>query len=57
MVGTTARILEHIEGGNIDFSGVKTVVIDEADNMLKMDFSEDITKIMEKCKEDISQEL
>ena len=34
-VGTCGRVLDHIERGNIDFSGIKAVVLDEADYMLK----------------------
>ena len=30
-VGTTGRVLDHIERGNIDFSSIKTIVLDEAD--------------------------
>lgn len=30
-VGTTGRVLDHIERGNIDFTNMKTVVLDEAD--------------------------
>jgi superfamily II DNA/RNA helicase len=30
-VGTTGRVLDHIERGNIDFSEIKTVILDEAD--------------------------
>lgn len=30
-VGTTGRVLDHIERGNIDFSHIKTVILDEAD--------------------------
>lgn len=30
-VGTTGRVLDHIERGNIDFSELKTIVLDEAD--------------------------
>ena len=30
-VGTCGRVLDHIERGNIDFSGIKAVVLDEAD--------------------------
>jgi len=44
-VGTTGRVLDHIERGNIDFSQVKTVVLDEADVMLKMGFKEDVEKV------------
>lgn len=44
-MGTTGRVLDHIERGNIDFSQVKTVVLDEADVMLKMGFKEDVEKV------------
>jgi superfamily II DNA/RNA helicase len=30
-VGTTGRVLDHIERGNIDFADLKTIVLDEAD--------------------------
>ena len=30
-VGTTGRVLDHLNRGNIDFSQIKTVVLDEAD--------------------------
>lgn len=45
-VGTTGRVLDHIERGNIDFSSIKTIVLDEADMMLKLGFKEDIEKIL-----------
>lgn len=45
-VGTTGRVLDHIERGNINFSDMKTVVIDEADIMLKLGFKEDVDNIM-----------
>jgi superfamily II DNA/RNA helicase len=45
-VGTTGRVLDHIERGNIDFSQMKTVILDEADQMLKLGFKEDIERIL-----------
>ena len=45
-VGTTGRVLDHIERGNIDFSSIKTIVLDKADQMLKLGFKEDIEKIL-----------
>lgn len=45
-VGTTGRVLDHIERGNIDFSDIKTIVLDEADQMLKLGFKEDIERIL-----------
>ena len=45
-VGTTGRVLDHIERGNIDFSDIKSVVLDEADQMLKLGFKEDVESIL-----------
>ena len=50
-VGTTGRVLDHIERGNIDFSDIKALVLDEADIMLKLGFKEDVDKILGKCRE------
>lgn len=44
-MGTTGRVLDHIERGNINFSSVKSVVIDEADQMLKLGFKEDVERV------------
>ena len=46
-VGTTGRVLDHIQRGNIDFRDLKTVVLDEADQMLKLGFKEDVDEILE----------
>ena len=45
-VGTTGRVLDHIERGNIDFSNIRTIVLDEADQMLKLGFKEDVEQIL-----------
>lgn len=42
--------MDHIERGNIDFRALKTIVLDEADVMLKLGFKVDIEKIMGKVK-------
>lgn len=42
VVGTTGRIKDHINRGNIDFADMRTVILDEADKMLEMGFKEDI---------------
>ena len=55
-VGTTGRVLDHIERGNIDFSSLKTVVLDEADVMLKLGFKEDVEKILRKSHEVCNKE-
>jgi len=56
-VGTTGRVLDHIERGNIDFSAMRTIVLDEADQMLKLGFKEDVEKILstirQQCKHDV----
>ena len=46
VVGTPGRILQHIDEKTIDFSSLKTCVLDEADRMLDMGFFEDIEKII-----------
>jgi ATP-dependent RNA helicase DeaD len=45
-VGTTGRVLDHIQRGNINFSQLKSVVLDEADQMLKLGFKEDVEQIL-----------
>jgi superfamily II DNA/RNA helicase len=44
-VGTTGRVLDHINRGNIDFSSLKSVILDEADQMLKLGFKEDVENV------------
>ena len=44
-VGTCGRVLDHIERGNIDFSELKTVILDEADQMLKQGFKEEVDRV------------
>ncbi|MCX0430474.1 ATP-dependent RNA helicase DbpA [Aeromonas veronii] len=45
-VGTPGRILKHLEQGTLDLSGLKTLVLDEADRMLDMGFGEDINRVI-----------
>jgi ATP-dependent RNA helicase DDX21 len=54
-VGTCGRVLDHIQRGNIDFSSIKTVILDEADQMLNMGFQEDIESIMEKIASEVKE--
>ncbi len=46
VVATPGRMLDIIGRNAIDFSGVKYVVLDEADEMLNMGFQEDINNIL-----------
>ena len=55
-VGTTGRVKDHIERGNIDFSDLKTVILDEADIMLKLGFKEDVEEILGKIRQEIDKE-
>ena len=45
VIATPGRLISHISMGNADFSRVSFFVLDEADRMLDMGFSEDIMKI------------
>ncbi|AAT89175.1 cold-shock protein [Leifsonia xyli subsp. xyli] len=46
VVGTPGRIMDHLDKGTLDLSGLKHLVLDEADEMLKMGFAEDVEKIL-----------
>ena len=47
IVATPGRLLDHMQRGNITLKFVHTMVLDEADEMLKMGFIEDVQKIIE----------
>lgn len=46
VVGTPGRLLDLLNRKFLDFSGIKTVVLDEADEMLKMGFIDDVESIL-----------
>jgi len=48
VVGTPGRIMDHIRRGTLDLAQLQTLVLDEADEMLRMGFIEDIEWILEK---------
>ncbi|CAB4271320.1 unnamed protein product [Prunus armeniaca] len=48
VIGTPGRIKDHIEKGNIDLSTLKFRVLDEADEMLRMGFVDDVELILGK---------
>jgi superfamily II DNA/RNA helicase len=50
-VGTTGRVLDHINRGNLNFSQLKFMVLDEADEMLKMGFKEDVDQVLHAVKD------
>ncbi len=52
VVGTPGRVMDHIRRGTLDLSTVRTVVLDEADEMLDMGFVEDIEFILDQVPEE-----
>lgn len=51
IVGTPGRIIDHIQRGTLNLSAVEYFVLDEADEMLRMGFVEDVENIMENIPE------
>src|ERR1700710_411646 len=52
VVGTPGRIMDHLEKGTLDLSQLKYLVLDEADEMLKMGFAEDVETILKDTPDD-----
>ncbi|GAB2550511.1 DEAD/DEAH box helicase [Brachybacterium huguangmaarense] len=46
VVGTPGRVIDHLKKGNLRLDAVKYVVLDEADEMLRMGFAEDVEEIL-----------
>ncbi len=57
VVGTPGRIMDHLRRGTLDFSTLKTVVLDEADEMLHMGFIEDVEWILSQAPEGLQKAL
>lgn len=51
VVGTPGRVIDHLEKGSLDLSKIKTLVLDEADEMLRMGFIDDVETILQKTPE------
>lgn len=47
VVGTPGRVMDHIRKGTLKLNGLKTMVLDEADEMLRMGFIDDVEWILE----------
>lgn len=47
VVGTPGRLRDHLERGALDLSALRTIVLDEADEMLDMGFREDLEEILD----------
>ena len=46
VIGTPGRIIDQMNRGNVSFNKIKYLVLDEADEMLKMGFQEDLETIL-----------
>ena len=46
VIATPGRLIDLIERGAVDISHVKTVILDEADEMLSMGFKQDLNRIL-----------
>lgn len=46
IIATPGRLMAHMKSGKVDFSTIKCLVLDEADKMLDMGFSDDILYII-----------
>ncbi|MFT4248629.1 MAG: DEAD/DEAH box helicase [Pseudomonas sp.] len=51
VVGTPGRVIDHLDRGTLDLSELKTLVLDEADEMLRMGFIEDVEAVLKKLPE------
>jgi ATP-dependent RNA helicase DeaD len=51
VVGTPGRVMDHIKKGTLKLDKLKSFVLDEADEMLKMGFIDDIKWVMERIPE------
>jgi len=47
VVGTPGRVMDHLRRETLSLEGLRTVVLDEADEMLRMGFIEDVDWILE----------
>ncbi len=47
VVGTPGRVMDHMRQGTLDVSGLHALVLDEADEMLRMGFIDDVQWVLE----------
>ncbi len=57
IVGTPGRVMDHLRRGTLDFENLKTVVLDEGDEMLRMGFVEDIEWILAQAPDAVQKAL
>jgi ATP-dependent RNA helicase DeaD len=47
VVGTPGRVMDHMRQSTLDLSGLRSLVLDEADEMLRMGFIDDVEWVLE----------
>jgi ATP-dependent RNA helicase DeaD len=52
VVGTPGRVMDHMRQGTLDLSELRTLVLDEADEMLRMGFIDDVEWVLEQLPEE-----
>jgi len=53
VVGTPGRVMDHMRKGTLNLDGLTTLVLDEADEMLRMGFIDDVEWVLEQTPDDI----
>src|SRR5690606_7712509 len=48
---TPGRVIDHLDRGSLDISALRFLVLDEADEMLRMGFIDDVEKVLKKTPE------
>jgi ATP-dependent RNA helicase DeaD len=48
VVGTPGRVIDHLDRGSLDLSQLRRLVLDEADEMLRMGFIDDVEAVLKK---------
>src|SRR3546814_10030659 len=51
VVGTPGRVIDHLTRGSLDLSELRCLVLDEADEMLRMGFIDDVETVLKKTPE------
>src|SRR5687768_7111754 len=51
VVGTPGRVIDHLDRGTLDLSELRCLVLDEADEMLRMGFIDDVENVLKKTPE------
>lgn len=57
VVGTPGRLMDHMRRGSLCLDQLRSLVLDEADEMLRMGFLEDVTWILEQAPKSIQRAL